>query len=114
MGQPVNPPIIAFNRGLISPKALARVDLDKARLSASVMDNWLPKTQGAMIIRPGTKHLGSSLNDTGAHWVPFVASTSSTSLLELTGLYDACLEQRHAVIQRPCGDICFNDGHRMG
>jgi hypothetical protein len=37
-----------------------------------------------MRIRPGTKHLGSSLNDTGAAWVEFVAATDDTALVELT------------------------------
>jgi hypothetical protein len=79
-----NVPLIAFNRGLIDPKALARVDLDRARLSAEVMDNWLPKTQGAMTIRPGTKFFGSSINDTGAEYLEFVAATDDVALLELT------------------------------
>ena len=79
-----NVPLIAFNRGLIDPKALARVDLDRARLSAEVMDNWLPKTQGAMTIRPGTKHFGSSRNDSGAEFIEFVAATDDVALIEQT------------------------------
>ncbi len=80
----VNQPFLSFNRGLVSPKALARVDLDRTRLSAEVFTNWLPKTQGAMTLRPGTKHCGSSLNDTGAEWIEFVASTDDVALPELT------------------------------
>jgi hypothetical protein len=80
----VNQPFISFNRGLVSPKALARVDLDRTKLSAEVFTNWLPKTQGAMTLRPGTKHFGSSLNDTGAEWIEFVASTDDVALCELT------------------------------
>lgn len=76
--------ILAFNRGVISKTSLARTDLDRTRLSAEVMTNFLPKTQGPMILRPGTKYLGSSLNDTGATWVEFVASTEDLALLELT------------------------------
>jgi len=79
-----NTPFLSFNRGLLSPKALARVDLDRTRLSAEVYTNWLPKTQGAMTIRPGTKFFGSSLNDTGAEFIEFVASTDDVALLELT------------------------------
>jgi hypothetical protein len=80
----VNAPYLAFNRGLITPKALARVDLDRTKLSAEVFTNWLPKSQGAMTIRPGTKYLGSSYNDSGAQFLEFVASTDSTALVELT------------------------------
>jgi len=76
--------LLSFNRGVISKTSLARTDLDRTRLSAEIMTNFLPKTQGPMIMRPGTKYLGSSLNDTGAAWVEFVASTSDLALLELT------------------------------
>src|SRR3989304_1975876 len=79
-----NFPLLSFNRGLISPKALARVDLDRTRLSAARFTNWIPKTQGSMRIRPGTKYIGSSLNDTGAEWLEVVAATDDTALIELT------------------------------
>lgn len=79
-----NVPLLSFNRGLLSPKALARVDLDRTRLSAETFTNWLPKSQGAMRIRPGTKYLGSSYGDTGVEWIEFVASTDDTALIELT------------------------------
>ena len=79
-----NAALLSFNRGLLSPKALARVDLDRTRLSAEVMTNWLAKTQGAMTIRPGTKWLGSSLSDTGAEFIEFVASTDDVALPEIT------------------------------
>lgn len=79
-----NIPFLAFNRGILSPQSLGRVDLDRTKLSAEVMTNWLPKTQGAMRIRPGTKYMASSLNDTGAGWIEFVASTDDVALLEMT------------------------------
>lgn len=80
----LNIPLQAFNRGLVSPLALARTDIDRTKLSAEVMTNWIPKTQGAMIQRPGTVYLGSSKNDTGAVFLDFVASTEDTALLEMT------------------------------
>jgi hypothetical protein len=80
----VNAPLVAFNRGLISPKALARVDLDRVKLSAERYENWLASTQGSMSIRPGTQWFGSSIRDTGAYWVEFVAATDDVALLELT------------------------------
>lgn len=79
-----NASFLAWNRGIISPKALARVDLDRTRLSAEVYKNWIPKTTGAMTIRPGTKYFGSSMNDSGAEWLEFVASTDDVALLEIT------------------------------
>lgn len=79
-----NTPFVAFNRGLISEKALARVDLDRTRLSAAVFNNWLPKTQGNMIIRPGTQMKGQTHNDTGAAWLEFIAATDDVALVELS------------------------------
>jgi hypothetical protein len=79
-----NVPLLSFNRGVISPKGLARVDLDRTRLSAEQMLNWLPSTLGPMSIRPGTQYFGSSRNDTGAEWLEFVASTDDVALVELT------------------------------
>lgn len=80
-----NPDLLAFNRGLVSPLALARVDVERTRLSASVMSNWLPKTQGAMRIKPGTKYLGTSDGNNEAAWIEFVASTvGNTALIELS------------------------------
>jgi hypothetical protein len=48
------------------------------------MNNWLPKTQGNMIIRPGTQYKGETHNDTGAAWIEFIASTDDVALIELT------------------------------
>src|SRR5262245_44237132 len=80
-----NVPFLAWNRGLVSKKALARVDLDRTRLSAEIYRNWLPSAQGAMRLRPGTKWQGSNYNDTGAvQFVEFVASTDDVAVPELT------------------------------
>src|SRR3990167_3661613 len=79
-----NAAFLSFNRGLLSPKALARVDLERTRLSAETFRNWLPKTQGAMTIRPGTKWFGSSYSDSGAEFLEFIAATDDVALPELT------------------------------
>jgi hypothetical protein len=79
-----NVPLLSWNRGIISPRGLARVDLDRTRLSAEMLQNWLPSTLGPMSIRPGTQYFGSSLNDTGAEFIEFVAATEDVALLEVT------------------------------
>jgi hypothetical protein len=78
-----NAPLLAFNRGIVSKKALSRTDVDRIRLSAEVMDNWLPKTAGAMFLRPGFGYIASSRNDAFTIDIPFVASTDDTALIEL-------------------------------
>lgn len=74
----------SFNRGLISPLALARTDLDRTALSAETFDNWMPRNLGSMMLRPGTKYLGSTRSDLAAEFIPFVFSTTDTALLEFT------------------------------
>ena len=105
----VNADLIAFNRGLISPQALARVDVDRTRLSAAVMTNWVPKTQGAMRIKPGTKYLGSSDSNNPAAWIEFIASTADTALVEITsGKIRAWASD--ALITRPSVSTSISNG----
>lgn len=78
-----NAPLLAFNRGLVSSSALTRVDVDRIRLSAEIMDNWLPKTAGSMFLRPGFGYLGTSRNNAFAIDIPFVAATDDTALIEM-------------------------------
>ncbi|QND67639.1 hypothetical protein HB777_29355 [Mesorhizobium loti] len=78
-----NAPLLAFNRGLVSSSALTRVDVDRIRLSAEIMENWLPKTAGSMFLRPGFGYLGSSRNNAFGIDIPFVASTTDTALIEM-------------------------------
>ncbi|ESY02744.1 hypothetical protein [Mesorhizobium sp. LNJC405B00] len=78
-----NAPLLAFNRGLVSTSALTRVDVDRIRLSAEIMENWLPKTAGSMFLRPGSGYLGASRNNAFAIDIPFVAATDDTALIEM-------------------------------
>src|SRR5688572_18875777 len=79
-----NFPLLAFNRGLVSASALSRVDVERIRLSAEVYENFIAKTQGAMMLRPGLEYLGNNLSNLRARGMDFVASTEDTALLELT------------------------------
>ena len=74
----------AFNRGLISPLALARVDLKRAAFSAERQENWMPRTLGSMMLRPGTGYIGSSYNDNFARHIEFVRSLASMHILEFS------------------------------
>lgn len=77
-------PLIAFNRGVISPLALARVDLERLALSAEIQTNWMPRTLGSMMLRPGLGYLGAVNDNAAAKLIPFVKRTSDTALVELT------------------------------
>lgn len=73
-------PQVVFNRGLVSPRATARTDVERVRMAAVEMRNWRPEQLGAMAIRPGTSHLGSAFDGVK---IPFVYATDEASLLEL-------------------------------
>jgi len=74
----------AFNRGLISPLALARVDLKRSALSAAIQSNWMPRTLGSMMLRPGLQYIGNTRDDQPAMYVEFVRALNEMHLLEFT------------------------------
>lgn len=79
-----NVSLLAFNRGILSPLALARTDIERVALSAEVQTNWMPRLLGSMMLRPGTTYIGRTRNDLKARFVPFVFATDDTALLEFT------------------------------
>lgn len=79
-----NFPLVTWNRGRISKLGLARVDLDRTRLSAEVQTNFVPRVLGSMMLRPGLEHIGSIRNNAAAVFSPFVFSATDKALLEFT------------------------------
>jgi hypothetical protein len=75
---------LAFNRGLISDLALARLDIDRVNLSAETYTNFMPRKLGSMMFRPGTKYLGNTASNNKARLIPFIFSTTDTALLEVS------------------------------
>lgn len=71
-----------FNRGRISRLAVARTDVARVALSADIQTNWMPRTLGSMMVRPGLEFIGH-IPDDGAY-IPFVFSNDDTAILELT------------------------------
>lgn len=79
-------PLIAFNRGLISPLGLARTDLKRTALSAETFTNWMPRVLGSMMLRPGLGYLSATKSNKRAYHIPFIFSRSDTALIEMTDL----------------------------
>ena len=76
--------LMAFNRGLISPLALARMDFKRTALSAETQTNWIPRALGSMMLRPGTKYTGATKSNNACIQIPFVYATDDTARIELT------------------------------
>lgn len=101
--------LLALNRGIVSPLALARIDVARVRLSAEVMTNWTAKTQGAMMLRAGMEYLGNTEGDSECVLVPFVAATDDTALLEMTvGQFRVRLAD--GLLTRPAVTTTINNG----
>lgn len=79
-----NAELLAFNRGLVSPLALARVDVKRVAMSAEEMVNWMPRVLGAMSLRAGLAYVGNTLTNLAARILPFQFAVNDTALLELT------------------------------
>ncbi|QGY29765.1 hypothetical protein [Pantoea cypripedii] len=79
-----NVALLAFNRGILSPLALARTDIERVALSAEVQTNWMPRLLGSMMLRPGLGYIGRTKGDSKARFLPFVFATDDTALLEFT------------------------------
>jgi len=79
-----NAPLLALNRGEVSKIALARVDLERMRLSAECQLNWLPTVLGPMSLRPGLQYVGEVKGSNPGKLIPFVYSKFDTAQLELT------------------------------
>ncbi len=101
--------LLALNRGIVSPKALARIDVARIRLSAEVMTNWTAKTQGAMMLRPGLGMLDRTEGDAPCMQIPFVAATNDTAMLEVSDL-SMRVRIDGALLSRPAVSTTINNG----
>lgn len=78
---------ISFNGGELSPWLDPRIDLDKYRSGCRQLENMLPAVYGGALRRPGTAYLGAAPTASGkVRLVPFVASVSTTYILEFSAL----------------------------
>jgi hypothetical protein len=80
----VNALMTRFNAGEVSKSALARVDVDRIRLTAETQINWMPRKLGSMTMRPGLGYLGSTKSDAQGRLIPFVSSITKKAKLEFT------------------------------
>lgn len=78
---------LALNRGLVSPLALARVDIKRMALSAETYENWMPRVMGSMMLRPGLQYVGSTKGNGAAAHLPFIFNPDDTAIVELTDGY---------------------------
>lgn len=77
--------VAVFNRGRISRLGLARSDVDRINLSAEEQTNWMPRTLGSMMLRPGLKKHGTNATVGGnGSYIPFIFDNDNTAIVEMT------------------------------
>lgn len=104
-----NVAMLAFNRGRISPLALGRVDIERTALSAEIQENWMPRTLGSMMLRPGKEYIGNTRNNLEAKMVDFVFAQDDTALLEMTtGVMRVWVDD--ALVTRPAVTAAVTNG----
>lgn len=96
-----NAQLIAFNRGVVSKYAMARVDLTRMRYSAAEQTNWTPRVFGPMMLRPGLGYIGiGTFNNVKSKTIPFIRATNDAQILEASdGLLRPLINE--APITRP-------------
>lgn len=73
--------LLAFNRGVISSRGLARIDLERMAMSSERQRNWIPRVLGSMMLRPGLEYIANTEANNKARHVPFVFSVDETAQL---------------------------------
>ncbi|HJQ56750.1 MAG TPA: hypothetical protein VJ890_07580, partial [Vineibacter sp.] len=104
-----NAAIAAFNRGIVSPLALGRVDLERLRLAAETCVNWLPQVLGPMSLRPGLGYVGATKNNAAARCAPFVAATADAQMLVFSDDVMRVLKN-DAYVMRPSVSTAVTNG----
>ena len=86
--------LLAFNRGVVSKRGLARLDLERMSMSAEQQTNWMPRVLGSMMLRPGMKYIdvmhldGAQDPNQLSRQMPFVFGVDETRLIEFSSQSD--------------------------
>lgn len=79
----------SFNAGELSPLLDGRSDIDKYGNGCSILENFIPTTQGALLKRPGTRFINNAHSNPGdKSWLfSFVFNLTQSFILEFRANY---------------------------
>jgi hypothetical protein len=97
-----------FNRGIVSKLGLARIDVSRISLSASIQNNWMPRVLGSMALRPGMEYMGDVIAE--GVIIPFVYDRDDKALLELTPSAMRIWEDGETLLTRPSVSTAVTNG----
>lgn len=105
----INTFLHSFATGVVDKTALPRVDLERMRLAAEIQTNWLAKSNGPMIMRPGLQYLGNSANNAKTRLKEFVFGATDAALFEF-GNNTMRVWANDAVVTRPTVTAAITNG----
>lgn len=102
-------PIAVFNRGIVDPRALGRIDIKRVALAAEIQTNWMPRELGSMTMRPGLEYVGGTNGNAEAVHIPFDRALEDRAIIEIT---DSVMRVRvdDAIIQRNSVGTSISNG----
>ncbi len=101
--------LLAFNRGVLSPRALSRLDMKRTAFSAEIQENWMPRTYGSMALRTGREYLGTTYNNEKSVSVPFIYSLTDLASIEV-GSGHFVVSVDNAFVSRPSVSTAVTNG----
>lgn len=102
----INPAITSFNAGELSPLLGGRPDLEKWQAGLSRCENLIPRVQGALQRRGGSRFVGAVKAENSRAWLaPFVFSQSDAFVLEFGDHYIRFYRGRGRLVTQPSGEI---------
>ena len=100
---------LAFNRGVVSSRGLARLDIDRLAVSAQTQRNFIPRVLGSMMLRPGLEFIDRTSADQGARQLPFVFGVDDTAMIEMANV-NMRVRIDDVVITRPSVSATVTNG----
>lgn len=94
---------------MVSPLALARIDLENMPFFSEVQTNWIPRILGSMSLRPGWGFLDTTKSNNKAVHIPFIFSNTDTAIIEITDLF-ARFRVNETVISRVSVSTAVSNG----
>lgn len=73
----------AFVGGEISPRLFGRSDIQKYRIAARSLENWILTPQGTLVRRSGTRYVAPAKGLDSARLIPFIFSDQQAYVIEL-------------------------------
>ena len=73
--------LLAFNRGVVSPRGLARIDIDRMAMSGETQTNWMPRVLGSMMLRVGLEFIATTVANADSRIHSFIFEADDTALL---------------------------------